>query len=330
MSSPIARLVQCYLLVFACFGATRAAAARGAAGHAPRTQARASERTTELLRRAAVAASPRDFRANLLVEPRRSPALVQIQDRIVSQGVPAVPMLLRLLADSDLRVSEAAAEVLQRIRDPKAQQAVIFYSLRHLLDEPRKTKRIEGPGYDRLMAIGAAALPAVTTEYDRRAPSHDINYLATLVRVAAAMPERAGLLVVKRALRHPCSSVAATAAGALSALEGRAALPRLVEFLADRPTGCVEGPGGHGGYGRCSAGVHALARLNTADAVEPLLDLIVRLPEETEEARFHRLAYSGRSNCRQEAIAAIDRLAGVEMKGDIPRIRAWVESYKHR
>lgn len=32
--------------------------------------------------------------------------------------------------------------------------------------------------------------------------------------------------------------------------------------------------------------VHAVARLNTADAVEPLLDLILRLPEETEEADF--------------------------------------------
>lgn len=178
-----------------------------------------------------------------------------------------------------------------------------------------------------MVAIGAAALSAVTTEYDRREPSHDINYLTTLVSVAAAMPGRAGLLVVKRALRHPCGSVAATAAGTLSALEGRAALPRLVEFLAERPTGCLEGPGG---YGRCSSGVHALARLNTADAVEPLLDLILRLPKETEEARFHRLAYSGRSDCREEAIAVIDRLTGVEMKGDIPRIRAWVESYKHR
>lgn len=327
MSSPIARLMQCCLLVFTCSDATRAAAAPRATGDAPRPQARSSERTIELLRRAAVAAAPRDFRANLLVEPLRAPALVRIQDRIVSQGAPAVPMLLPLLADPDLRVSEAAADVLQRIREPTAQQAVIAYSLRHLLDEPRKTKRIEGPGYDRLVAIGAAALPAVTTEYDRREPSHDINYLATLVSVAAAMPERAGLLVVKRALRHPCGSVAATAAGALSTLEGRTALPRLVEFLAERPMGCIEGLGG---YGRCSAGVHALAGLNTADAVEPLLDLILRLPQETEEARFHRLAYSGRSNCREEAIAAFDRLAGVEMKGDIPRIRSWVESYKHR
>lgn len=52
-------------------------------------------------------------------------------------------MLLRLLADPDLRVSEAAADVLQRIRDPTAQHAVIAYSLGHLLDEPRQTKRIE-------------------------------------------------------------------------------------------------------------------------------------------------------------------------------------------
>ena len=325
MSSQIARLMYRYTLILICLGVTRAAAESKKIENVILKQDRASQSAIERLRRAAIEATPPDFRANLLYEPRPNNELVRIQDRIVSQGTQAVPTLLPVLEDHDLRVSEAAADILQRIRDPKGQQAVIVYSLRHLLDEPRMTKRIEGPGYNRLVAIGTAALPAVSEAYEQHAPGRDIYYLVTLVRVAASMPERAGLPVVKRALLHPCSSVAATAAGAISRMEGRAAFPLLVDFLADRPTQCIEGPGS---YDRCVAGVDALARLNTPDAVEPLLNLIVRLPEETEDARFQRTAFSSRSNCREDAIAAIDRLSGEKMKGNIPRIRAWVEARK--
>jgi hypothetical protein len=256
-----------------------------------------------------------------------SPELLETQELLAKEGIVIVPSLRPLLREQDLRIREAAADVLERIAGREAQTALISYALAHLLDEPRRTKRIEGPGYFRLIRLGLVALPAITKAYDLEASKKDPDRhrQMVLVRAAAAMPERAGLPLVQRALWRSCPTVAATAAIALGKLGGPTAFSELTRFLEPHRFVCrqIEGPSG---MDPCVAGVDALERLGRLDGVDPLLRLLLRLGPERKDPEWVALE---RVSCQTEAHRVIERLSGQKMNGDIERIRVWVDAY-HR
>lgn len=279
------------------------------------------------LRQAALSLSARPSYEEHLLGPKPSPELLRIQEYLVGQGAAIVPSLLPLLREKDLRVSEAAADVLERIPGKAAHPALIIYSLDHLLDEPRRTKKISGPGYPRLVRLGLVALPSIAKAYNQEASkkSPRLLYQATLVRAAAAMPDRAGLSLVRNALWRSCPSVAATAAYALGELGGPTALSELVRFLEPHRFLCrqMEGPDRRD---PCAAGVNALALLGNRDAVEPLLKLLIRLGPERDDPEWVSY-HPDWISCQSEAHRAIEHLTGQKMNRDIECIRAWVDAY---
>lgn len=261
-----------------------------------------------------------------LFEPEREgrAKLTELQRQIHGFGDAATPALLSLLTDSDWRVNEAAADILQTNPSPRVQKALIRYCLGRILDIPRMTKQLEGPGYDRLRKFGVAALPAIEQAFHSSAHRDNADYLASLVRVLAAMPNQAGLPLITEAVHHPCAPVAAAAASELPSVAGQAALPLLVELLERKPTGCMVIPGP---ILECICAVGALRKLGNPDAVEPLLRLLIRLGPITE-AQEKRNLFSEYPDCRNVIRAAIDVLTGQQPDGDPTAIGDWLEGYK--
>lgn len=283
--------------------------------------------TMQRLRATAKATSPSSYRASLF-ESGNAPqtGLQELQQQIFRLGDAATPALLSLLEDPDWRVNEAAAEILQPTPAPRVQAALIRYCLRRILDIPRMTKHLEGPGYHRLLKFGVAALPAIDQAFNSSAHRDDTDYLASLVSVLAAMPNQAGLPLITKAVHHPCAPVAARAASELPRIAGQAALPLLVELLERKPTGCPAIPGR---ILECVCAVDALRQLGNPEALEALLRLLIRLGPLTEE-QARRNLFRSYPDCRDAARDAIDALTGQKLHGDPTAIRNWIDAHKRK
>lgn len=295
--------------------------------HRTNAAAASLDATIQRLRATAKATSPKSYGARLFESSNEAQTgLKELQQQILSLGDAATPALLSLLEDPDWRVNEAAADILQTNPAPRVQAALIRYCLSRLLDVPRMTKHMEGPGYHRLLKFGVAALPAIDQAFNSSTHRDDTDYLASLVSVLAAMPNQAGLPLITKAVHHPCAPVAARAASELPRIAGQAALPLLIELLERKPTGCLAIPGP---ILECVCAVDALRQLGNPEAVEPLLRLLIRLGPLTEEQARRNLFRSYR-DCRQVAGEAIDALTGQQLNGDPTAIRNWIEAHKRQ
>lgn len=314
--------MSCTLFFLSLPGAARARSETQEAG-----QHTSIAKDIDNLRRAVESAKPRNY-DDIPYGPRQSPDLDFIQRYLVRYGETIVPALLPLLADQDRRISEAAADVLQRITSHQAQDAVIAYSLRNLLEQPRMTKWLTGVGYDRLIAIGIPALPAITRAYHQYASVNQRggDYLSTLIQVAASMPNQAGLPLIEEAFEHACPDTSGVAARELARMQGQASFSRLVKFLErfDTNTECPHVAGGKALT--CRLAVSALVDMGNPDAVEPIYKLMLKLDPEPQKWR-ERVTYY--PSCLQATVHALDKLTGQTMDGNPQRIGAWVENY-HR
>lgn len=252
------------------------------------------------------------------------------QRRWLKQGSAAVPELLRRLESTDLKVSEEAAKVLRHIKDPRGLDALIRYSLQHLLEPTGKVKDLEGPGYDHLNSIGKPALPAVTAAYHEQASHPTVRkqetYLELLIELAAGMtsqdPEQP---LLEEALNSPFPRVVSEAASQLARIRGPRAYPLLIRLLA--PEGRQHILSSRTPY--LIGVLEGLQIIGNPDAVERLLDVWIRndIPPQGMPVPY---VFGGKWTLRSGLIAAINSLTGEQMDGDLTRIRAWVEAYKLR
>ena len=229
------------------------------------------------------------------------------REALLARGVEIADDLASLLNDPDLWVSECAAEVLGEIGSERAIDRVVEYSLLHLAD-PTGLSRERGPGWGRLLALGKAALPAMTRAYSQ-APNETKLLMIHLVQY---MGDPAGKPILDQALAEADGVRARAAAEALGSLGDPTVYQRLVELLK---SGGVQQ--------RCGA-IAGLRRLGMVAAVEPLLEVL--------EGEDEVVPVSGpspgavRETVHDAAATAIAELTGQWFGKDVRRIRDWINS----
>ena len=152
------------------------------------------------------------------------------------------------------------------------------------------------------------ALPAIEQAFHGSAHRDNADYLASLVRVLAAMPNQAGLPLITEAVHHPCAPVAACCRIRLPSVAGQAALPLLVELLERKPTGCMVIPGPILGVSApwVRSGSSGTRRGRASPQVAHRLGPITRGTEKKKSVQ--RV-----SDCRNVIRAAIDVLTGQQL-----------------
>ncbi len=239
----------------------------------------------------------------------KAPRVKDLQQTLQKYGDEAVEALEPLLHDRNIRVSEAAADVLQAIGSERAYGELVAYALRHLKDPTERTK-LPGPGWRRLEALGKAVLPAM-----RRAYADQLfDTRLSMIRIAQQIGDPAALPLLEAALAEPDSRLVEAAAEALGRVDGPAAYERLVQLLASKDV-----------QHRLGA-IRGLELMANPAAVEPLLGVLLAEDQPYVQWGASPLA-SVTATLHHAASRAINVLTGEPLNGDVARIRHWVEEY---
>jgi HEAT repeat protein len=235
-----------------------------------------------------------------------APPVKQLQETLAERGDEAVKELAPLLRDSDMRVSEAAADVLQKIASEAAYDEMVAYTLRHL-DDPTGQTKLPGPGWRRLRLLGKAALPAMRRAYKPELPFATRH---TMILITHQVADSAGLPLLEAALAESDPRLVESAAEALGSVGGPAAYNRLVQLLdskdAQHRAGAIRG----------------LGLLGNLAAVEPLLNVL--LSKDSRYQGWGSGASESAMTLHRIAAEVIDALAGEQLNGDAERIRDWL------
>lgn len=236
--------------------------------------------------------------------------LRELQRTLAQGSDEAVSQLSLLLVHPDLRVSEAAADVLQTIGSERAYDALVAHALRHL-DDPTGQTKLPGPGWRRLRLLGRPVLPALGRAYRSELP---FETRVTTVFIVQQIGDPAGLPVLETALQDADFRLVEAAAEALGGVGGSSAYPRLVELL-------------HSPHPQHRLGaIRGLALLGNPTAVKPLLEVL--RTDDRRCVQWGPARTGSSSTLRKTASDAIDTLTGERLGGDISRIRAWIEEHR--
>jgi HEAT repeat protein len=278
-------------------------------GPAPRGRGSTAATTSPAPAPSAVAAEAEALRR---AAQREDPSLDAHKRTLCSFGPAAVEPLAPLLKDPDLRVTEAAADVLQTVGGEAAVDRLVRYALSHY-QHPSGHFRTPGPGWERLQAIGPRALSVLARVYRESA---DFERRQRVLVAVGVIGDPGGEPILDLALSDADPRLVQIAAGMLGAVRAPKAQARLVELLRAPDVltrfGAIQG----------------LGALRDPAAVAPLLKVLLA-PDEEVPAWWDG-ALAGEPTLHSEARQAIDTLTGEPLGGDVEKIRGWLKLHPPR
>lgn len=239
-----------------------------------------------------------------------SPRVKELKQIIQRHGDKAIGELTSLLHDPDIRVSEAAADLLQGIPNESAYNELVAYALLHLKDPTGKTKS-PGPGWRRLRAIGKSVLPSMSKAYASELP---FETRLSMIHITQQIRDPAGIQLLEAALKESDFRLVEAAAEALGRVDGPLAYDLLVKLLDSE------------NVQHCIGAIRGFKLLGDKAAVKVLLEVLLR-----EDQPYKLWATSSESpvntTLHYAAANTINLLTGEQLDGDVGRIRIWIETH---
>lgn len=253
------------------------------------------------------------------------PKLAAIQADLVRMPDRASELVAPLLDSPDPRVSEAAADILQRWANPLHERKIIEYSLRILVNRNSFTKDNTGPGYYRLVAVGPAAFPLIYESFKKieKVPvrGRDIEYSVKLVEVSAELPGKRGEPVIRLGLASDAGSVVSASATAYVKSIGGYDYKPLTRVLSGKWSHRIIQTGR---FDYRIGVVYAIKMLNNPEALPELIRFLKEVDAESSVQEEPSVPFI-ENRLRMIVVSAIDKLSGENLQGDYKLIENWIK-----